>query len=157
MTSAKTLSKRLSAKLRQAGGSRTRRVLAIALLQLVAVAIGAGAALHTGAARSAVAYAGTHCTRYAPTVSQDVNCSSAGTIQPASIKSYFTPGVALRDQNHMHVVFPRELFVCYSGDYCGSNPNGDDVYIYASHGYRQANCSMNGSAVTGFCRTDWHD
>jgi hypothetical protein len=95
-----------------------------------------------------------HCTRYAPVHSQDVNCNVWGAIVGDSV--YQTPSTALRDLNRINMAASRPWTLCYVGDFCASGTGASGV-IGASSGHRIARCYQTGNNVQGRCRTNWHD
>jgi hypothetical protein len=96
----------------------------------------------------------THCTRYAPSISQDYQCDLYGTIVGSGY--YQTPSTALRDSNKINMSASRSWALCYVGSFCsyGTGQAGGQT---ASDGYRAAECWQTGADVSGRCRTDWHD
>lgn len=128
--------------------------------QLLAVAIGVTLAFAAKAADGVnVAQAANHCTRYAPTWTQDYNCYVYGEIQAG----YSTPGVAQRDQNRISICCDREWQVYYrdssdtttSGLNYGFGLGGASGSSGSVHAY--ARCVLVGSLVPGACWTEWHD
>ena len=102
----------------------------------------------------AAAAAANHCTRYAPVISQDYNCTVTGTMYSSG--SYQTPSTALRDSNYIGLNASRTWTLCYVGGSCSSGV-GTVGSMGASSGYKAAWCAIAGSAVTGRCTTYWHD
>jgi hypothetical protein len=133
--------------------SRTRLLAVVGLLcSLGVVLAAAGSSFGAGSGRTTAA--ATHCTRYAPVVSQDVNCDLKGTMY--STGTYSTPSVALRDSNRIDVDASRSLAIRYgSGSWIFAT--GTSLSQGASSGYQSAQCAIGGAAVNGRCRTNWHD
>ena len=131
----------------------TRVGLVHALSAIAGVAI-AVAMPSVGSALTRTATAANHCTRYAPVISQDVNCDLKGTM--FSTGTYSTPSVALRDSNRINVDASRSLAIRYdSANWIFAT--GTAVSQGPSAGYQSAQCAIGGNPVNGRCRTDWHD
>lgn len=142
----------------RAGGLRrfSRRGWKIVAVHLVAVVVAAGLAV-VDIGISGV-YGANHCTRYAPTVSQDFNCQQTGGLQASqSCCRYSTPSVALRDSNSIYVTASNTYWLRYDG---GNNDSyfgqGTGFSTGGSGGYAKAQCDVLYGAQ-GVCWTNWHD
>jgi hypothetical protein len=139
---------------------RNGRAQVMALI-VVCVALGAGFGATRNVAFSAVGVsAANHCTRYAPSISQDSNCTFSGTMYDSGVGIYETPSTALRDSNVLSLAASRHWELTYYG---GTNPGasgtGMNASIGSSNGYARAQCWLwyQEPSVTGHCTTDWHD
>jgi hypothetical protein len=129
----------------------------LSLYALVAIAA-AGLAAAMTLTEPATAYAANHCTRYAPIISQDYNCTVKGTMYNSSNGIYSTPSNGLRDQNTISLNSSRTWTIAYyGGNYSSASGTGTVGHIYSSNGYAQARCWFLGASVTGYCMTQWHD
>jgi hypothetical protein len=138
---------------------RWRRTLALLTLALL---VGVGAAFAVaGLSSASPAWAGPHCTRYAPPTAPDTLCATwTGNIYGL----YCTNSTALRDENFVLLATSTRWELDYttgancSGThymYAASN-SGTYGHIGASNGYAGANCSVPLQAVNGDCTTNWH-
>jgi hypothetical protein len=137
---------------------RPRVTARLAALYVVAALVAAAAAILLSQAASGspqVASAATHCTRYAPNISQDANCFAAGSMTAGY---YATPSVALRDYSEISLSASRQWQLTYvGGNGAGGGGYGTSGILYQSDGYAQATCWINSGAVNGYCMTGWHD
>jgi hypothetical protein len=138
---------------------RPRVTARLAVLYVVAALAAAAAAIllsQAGSGSPQVASAATHCTRFAPTISQDFNCFTTGTMTSGGY--YATPSVALRDYNEIGLNASRQWDLSYvGGNGTSAGGTGTSGVMFSSGGYAQARCMILGSAVTGYCATGWHD
>jgi hypothetical protein len=125
----------------------------------VAALFGASAALVAPSRAAPHAVSATnHCTRYAPVLSQDVNCNLSGTMY--STGTYGTPATALRDQNSISLAASRKWTIAYyGGNSSSATGTGTSGSIYSSAGFAYADCWLwsGQSSVSGHCTTLWHD
>ncbi len=128
-------------------------------LSVAAVMVALGLAyLTAGVHNIRSAFAANHCTRYAPIVSQDFNCTVSGTMYNSSSGIYETPSTALRDENSIQLQASRTWELAYyGGNYASGGGTGTAGHIWSSAGYAQAACWFVGASVTGYCVTYWHD
>jgi hypothetical protein len=128
------------------------------MLAVVSVAAAGLAVLANGVRDAHPAFAANHCTRYAPIVSQDFNCTVSGTMYNSSSGIYETPSTALRDENTIALQASRTWEIAYyGGNYASAGGTGTTGHIYSSAGYATAACWFTGASVTGYCETLWHD
>jgi hypothetical protein len=134
----------------------TARLAALYVLAALVAAVAAILLSQAGGRRPQIASAASHCTRYAASISQDVNCFTFGII--ASGGFYATPSVALRDYNEISLNASRSWFLSYDGgNGAAVGGTGSSGIMFTSGGYAQARCSITGSSTTGYCTTGWHD
>lgn len=125
-------------------------------LLLLALTIGVAAALALNRTSVPSVYAANHCTRYAPVVSQDYNCTVVGSLDPTGY--YQTPSTGLRDNNQISMGQSRSWSLWYANSIISASGTGTYGSTGGSGGaYRAADCSMASSVVSGYCVTDWHD
>ncbi len=133
-----------------------RTLMLFVVVSVVAAMLGVVTGGTRPAARSA--FAANHCTRYAPIISQDFNCTLKGTMYNSSSGIYQTPSTALRDLNTISLNSSRNWYLAYyGGNYSSASGTGIVGHIYSSAGYAAAACWFIGSTVTGYCMTNWHN
>ena len=134
----------------------TRPVSFLAVVAVSALLGGIAAAAGISTPQFAVnAEAASHCTRFAPTVSQDVGCTTSSTM---NVGTYYTPSVAYRDNARFFAYASRSWTLAYVGTAVIAQGTGTTGAIGAYAASRvQVTCSMSGGQTVGHCRTDWHD
>ncbi len=132
------------------------RYRGLAAAYVIAIAVGASLALVAAASPRTIAMAATHCTNYFPiSYGTDTLCNNMSTITNGTWGQ--TGSTALRDSNCMLVQNNRSLQVWY-GEYAPASSYSTNLCQGASPGYQRAGCKLvSGGAVTGRCRTDWHN
>jgi len=104
------------------------------------------------------ALAATHCTRYAPVVSVDTNCSVDGRLWNSG---YQTPSNAWRDTNHITFTYTSRCWHLRYDDNTGPSASGCSQWgsLWTPSPYQlPARCSYSGSlGVYANCYTVWHD
>jgi len=147
----------LTRKVRMMNTITSHRLVTIACVHGAAITIAIVAALGSApAARGVVA--ANHCTRYAPVISQDNNCTVRGTLY--STGTYSTPSTALRDSNEMSIAATRTFELAYyGGNGAYTTVTGTYGSLGSSGGYAYSKCWLwNGqSSVSGRCTTYWHN
>lgn len=132
-----------------------KRIVWIAAIHAVAVAVGVSTALAGVSPASDVAFASHNCTRYAPfSYDVNVNCGVQDWMDTCCVEGWKTNGYAQRDGNMISINANRWWYLRYdstswSSGYgvfgsTGGDPNQNRAY-----------CSINGSSVTGRCTTYW--